>query len=638
MSDLFSPQTSPATYRVPSILLLVVIVIFSSLCFHTASLAQTVELPITLDNPILTTLIKDAYFKDPDNTARLVADSNPCTLLILSQPELGTREQYLNFSAHILFRLGTPVGGECFTPIKWEGIIDVIQRPEITPGTWELSFETMDVIVSTTDRKPIKGAKQLWKKIAPEINGFLGNFKIDLAPPVTDLHSFMLPLFPKNTRREAEIMLDSLRPGGIDIGDNGITVKVLVEIQETDRSHLEEDDLSLSDEEMEKIISLWETWDAFFVHLITTLSSQTLTEKEKGVLVTMLLEIRHTFVNEMQQHTIGKDFVREQFVDTWQQLSPIFKNYFLLNPDNSVLGYLSFITAADALAALDNFGPSLGIEISRNGLLRLMRILQADSEILDYSPVINTTLQELFDSNPPPPGSYNTLPAAVPIPEEQQQIMQSKPCKFNWLYDFFYSSAYAASPSFMEIKKWQTPENGIDEYLLRVRSMLDTVSISLLTRENIPEDIHTLYQTLIPAIAWQESCFRQFIVKKRKLTYLLSYNNSSVGIMQVNERVWRGVYDRNRLRWDIRYNAFAGCEIANLYLQKYVLPKSSPKFLENKSEVANIVYAMYNGGPSQHRKYLQRNKDKTFYKSDKLFRQKYNWVSTEKWHKIDICL
>lgn len=616
---------------IPQYLCCLFVISFCSLWFCTTSHAQTVELPITLENKILTTLLKDSYFKDSNETARLVAGDNPCTQLILSHPALEKREPYLNFSARILLHLGTKMGSECFTPIEWEGFIDVVQRPQISTETWELSFETMDVIVSTADRKPVLGADQLWKRISPEVEGFMSNFKINLAPPVADLRSFLLPLFSTNMRREAKIMLDSLRPGSIIIGEGGITVTILAEIQEAAKPHAEEGDLILSDRELEKTVALWEMWDAFFVHLITTLSSQALTEEEKDTLVTLLLKIRYTFVDEIQQHTIGRDFVREQFVDTWQQLSPIFKNHFLLNPENSVLGYLSFTTAADALAALDNLGPSLGIEISRNGLLRLIKILHADSEILDYSPVVNTTLQELFDSKPPPP-------APITTPEVQPHLMLKSPFNLEYLYSFFWSSAYAATPSFMEIKKWQTPKNGIDEYLLRVRSMLDTASIALLAREGVAEDIHNLYRTLITAIAWQESCFRQFVVRKNKLTYLLSYNNSSVGIMQINERVWRGVYDRNRLRWDIRYNAFAGCEIANLYLQKYVLPKSPSRLLKNKGELANIVYAMYNGGPSQYRKYLQRNKEKDFYKSDKLFRQKYSWVTTEKWHKIDICL
>ena len=35
-----------------------------------------------------------------------------------------------------------------------------------------------------------------------------------------------------------------------------------------------------------------------------------------------------------------------------------------------------------------------------------------------------------------------------------------------------------------------------------------------------------------------------------------------LGVMQVNKHVWRGFYDIDRLKWDVLYNAGAGCEIA----------------------------------------------------------------------------
>ena len=71
------------------------------------------------------------------------------------------------------------------------------------------------------------------------------------------------------------------------------------------------------------------------------------------------------------------------------------------------------------------------------------------------------------------------------------------------------------------------------------------------------------YRRLVPATAWQESCWRQFIRRGGKLVAIRS-RVGSVGIMQVNERVWRGVYDRKGLVGDIAYNTRAGAEIQNV--------------------------------------------------------------------------
>ena len=79
-----------------------------------------------------------------------------------------------------------------------------------------------------------------------------------------------------------------------------------------------------------------------------------------------------------------------------------------------------------------------------------------------------------------------------------------------------------------------------------------------------------MFPKVVLATAWQESCMRQFLIKKKKIVYLRSSNGSSVGVMQINERVWREIYDIDRLRWNIRYNARAGCEILDLYVTKSI--------------------------------------------------------------------
>ena len=77
--------------------------------------------------------------------------------------------------------------------------------------------------------------------------------------------------------------------------------------------------------------------------------------------------------------------------------------------------------------------------------------------------------------------------------------------------------------------------------------------------------------TSCPTTALIESCWRQYVVRGGKVTYLRS-QSSSVGIMQINQRVWRGFYDIERLRWDTAYNIRAGSQILARYLKDYAIP------------------------------------------------------------------
>ncbi|MEJ2057903.1 MAG: transglycosylase SLT domain-containing protein, partial [Desulfofustis sp.] len=331
--------------------------------------------------------------------------------------------------------------------------------------------------------------------------------------------------------------------------------------------------------------------------------------------------------------SVQRDFVRVQFLKGWQLLSGIFRKHLLQNPAQASLGYLSFITAGDALKILDELGPAFGVEISRNGLIRLAKIVGGESVELHYAPGINKALQRLFDIDSEDGDSPPAEPAE-PDTSPETSFFQM----LHHIEDLVLPAAHAAAlPSFSEIKTWQPPGQLSKDYIGRIRKLLNTAVTSLVVRKQHSDQLHKIYRHLIPAIAWQESCFKQFVVKDQKLTYLISYNNSSVGLMQVNERVWRGMYDIQRLRWDISYNASTGSDIADLYVQRYVMPKYGKQILSKPELLSQLVYAMYNGGPTQYEKFLKRSKSGKLYDSDRLFAQKYEWVRDQAWEQTSRC-
>jgi len=129
------------------------------------------------------------------------------------------------------------------------------------------------------------------------------------------------------------------------------------------------------------------------------------------------------------------------------------------------------------------------------------------------------------------------------------------------------------------------------------------------------------------------------LVKEGKVTYLRSYNNTSVGLMQVNERVWRGIYKPASLRWNIEYNTKAGCEILTLYLKRYVLALMGAPADPPDDQLALAMYAAYNGGPSRLERFLKSQKQKkTPWLAERLFFEKYNWVKQGRSELIPQCL
>ena len=597
--------------------------------------AEKVTLPLTLDYRLLTSLLLQNSFSGTNHSAALFGTPGDCSYVMISEPKFSSAKKLLHLEVKLDIRAGTKLGGNCFSPLEWHGYLELFQQPIFDSRTFALSFRTVDSTLLTLDRQPAIIAGFLWKFAKPRVYEHLDQIRLDLAPPIAELRSFLAPLFHEKAQRATQAMLDSLHGGRVEVGEEAVVVELLAEVEDVFQPRNDEQATALTREERERLVKLWETWDAFLVRLVVTMSTQPLHPEDRQTLIEVLLDTRYVFVAALDQQEIGEDFVRVQFLQAWQQLAPVFRRQLYAQPSEHSIGYLAFFTAADSLAVFDRMGPTLGIEISQQGLLRLAEMLVGKGTTLPYGPQLDERLRELLQLPPTEPEVDpfdNSEDINIPAKEPERDPLSR-------MFDFFFKSAYGAElPTYTEILRWKTPEDNLDEYMERVKVVLADSSDVVLSRGAIPKQFHKMFKKLIPAMAWQESCFRQFVVKDNKLTYLLSYNQSSVGIMQVNERVWRGVYDRSRLRWDIRYNTLAGCEIADLYLRTYALKYSDWDNGGDKDLLSRVVYAMYNGGPGQYKKFLARERSGKHYQSDQLFLEKLQWIGEEKWERIEDCL
>jgi len=96
--------------------------------------------------------------------------------------------------------------------------------------------------------------------------------------------------------------------------------------------------------------------------------------------------------------------------------------------------------------------------------------------------------------------------------------------------------------------------------------------------------------------------------------------------MQINERVWRGFYDLQKLRWDIDYNSKAGAEVLMNYLVKYAMKRGEQNKPGGINNLARASYSAYNGGPRQVSRYRRTDVSPVQQKKDALFWDKYQQV------------
>jgi hypothetical protein len=610
-----------------------------------SSEAKTMALPIHISYPMLRSLFVSELLTEPGPALVLIDKTDPCRRIRLSNPSFSKADSRIRLDLAVEMEGGTAVGSTCLLPIQWAGFIRAYARPRIDREKWQLRFEWLDSRLLDADRRPAVIMDRLWQVFEGPVFSRLNGMAIDLRPPLEELAPFLADMAAPEDRPRIRDFIESLAPEEMTATTAGVSGKISGDLKLPGAPAKPTRPRPLAPDEMTAFIRTWETWDAFLVKALLSLSEKPVKESERRILFDVLLETRYRFVDELGQSRHGPDFVRQQFMRAWDRLAPVFRAHLGKSPSDAPMSYLAFFTAADALAALDEVGPALNIEISREGLIRLARLIAQDGPArLKHLPAVNPSLRRLLGMGAPleaagpafdkeefnlePTGSESRLRLGRLLAEAKHLFLPA-PCR---------ASSPRPLPGIRELRKWLVSRENLDPYMKKVRALLQGAVRESLRQGRVPQEHRQLFRDLVFATAWQESCFRQFVVKNRKLTFIRSYNNSSVGMMQVNERVWRGIYDLQHLRWDVDYNVRAGVEILDRYLTRYALARAEAATALSAAELAGCVYAMYNGGPSQFRKYLARLESADFYDIDRYFREKYEWVRRGKWDRLRKCL
>lgn len=659
--------------------------------------AETVKLPMTVEYSLLRTLIVEQAYPEAGERAEIVAMNDGCNEVWLANPQLAEENGDVRYQTEMHVTWGTPVAGNCIAPIRWSGSIVFWQQPAVD-DLWRLRFTTRNSMLlnQAGEKAAIPGL--IWDLVKKNVHDYIDSIAISLAPPVDNVKQLLRPQAAGDgvELSAADQFLASMRPEQPQVKKNGLAINILADVLLPPPSELDELGVPpIEDPEaQERIMALWRTWDALLVNMIGQLSARELTVEDRQLLLDTLLAVRYEFSEVLGGPGLTTNFVRRQFIESWISLKPLFERHLTPRPADSMLGYLSFFTAADALVVLDRLGPVLGIDVSREGFYRLAHMLSdqkldesgaVDNHLRDVlgigaplavpvaepplseSPPLESPPLEPPPVTPPPaelvpaepgeslpaaPGSMEREPPAkgeapfAPVPNEEL-LNDTEPGVFawpDWRKLLAPAEACAATtPQQDQVSGWTAGITPASQLLPRVRKVLVKVAGSQEEKFDAAVGEEGWGQRLLEATAWQESCFRQFIVKDKKITYLLSYNNTSVGVMQVNEKVWRGIYDVQELRWNVEYNIMAGSEILALYLNRYLGSHKDFKRYSGDTAgnryLATWLYALYNAGPAQLKKFPQRTgTGKKLNRIERSFQEKFDKVGGQDWGAQVKCL
>ncbi len=570
--------------------------------------ARDVSIPVQIDYQYLQQALIKQIYTGPELSREVWNDATGCGSIVLSDPRIDSQNGLLRITNTTLINISLPMGTGCVPVFRQTGIVETYHQPQIEKNRAVLRFDVVDMKVYNQDKTPlVQGrALELLKQFAgPQ----LAAMRIDLEPALAEIKQFLPEVMPEENAESLRKVLDSL--AFQSIAAEQATLDVMLGLTVDDKPRIEHPEPPLTPAELDRWEQHWQQWDAFITYTIKQLSAHSKSDEVRETLLELLIETRYDILTLLSGPVDqASDPVRDMFVNVWSRLAPVLREVSHELKGDLFLHYTTFIVAGDILQVLDHLGPGVGLEISVDGMRRMARMLAPDDsrDPLEYNLDIDPLLRKLFDTSLSPP-------VDDPLP----------PDKLSWLVKSAYASTGNASLR-RKLSNWVPAREEIGEYLPLVHQLLTQTAAETQKSKKLDSSYKKLFHDMLLATAWQESCWRQFIKSGGDIKPIMSVSGS-VGIMQVNRKVWRGFYDVKQLEKDIAYNATAGSEILLHYFRDYALKKEAGK-KGGVDNLARATYGAYNGGPRHLTRYRESGTRADLRKIDESFWSKYQKIKS----------
>ena len=536
--------------------------------------AGRVEIPLRVPLEALGQALRAQFAASPGRPASIYREGR-CRYLNLDTPRLEAVSGQLQLVGPGSAALGLEVFGSCQNAADWNGTMQFMLAPLVDSAGRVRLRVVGSRLTDAGGNTPALGF--IWELSKRYVHPRLHQFSYDVGALRAALVALVRSAAPPENAAALELALNGLQVLQPRVEAAGIVVPIVLELPDAWLTAPRPTSTPpLTEAEIEALDNALRPWDAFLVYSIRQVARDGGDTALRKRLFTLLLESRHQLTAILAGEVVAVgDPLRALFVGAWDELRTILTEAHRDGLINAPwLDYALFIDAGDALLALDAAAPGLGMRVSTDGLRQLARSLRpADtSDPLAFDWAEDPELRRLFD--------VEEIPQGAPPPRR------------SWL-ELFIRSAHAGDDP-RPLDRWVPTRDELGLYQGRIGELLAKVAAAELQRGKLAAPYDRVFRDLVPATALIESCWRQYVHRGGKVSYLRS-SASSVGIMQINERVWRGFYDIQKLRWDTTYNVRAGTRILMRYVKDYAIP-----YAERNGEVgyvARAAYAVYNAGP-----------------------------------------
>lgn len=581
-----------------------------------SSLAGTADVPLHIDMRHLKDQVSDALDLDAGGRARLVADS--CNRVELADPQLTGRTRSLEISLALTVHSGVMAFGRCTGPRPVAGRFQVELEPGIGNGGRAIVFRPLSAAI----RRPDGGAGFLARTASDLADRLivprLAAIEVDMSSSLLAIDALVEEFVPANDDGRSPLA-ERARLAEVNMSDDGLVALLAIGLQPMAQGD-PRPEAPLDQAELAQWQRIEDELDGFLTTIIVRLAGQ-LDEREVQLdLLGVLVDARQRIAEALAADS-ADDPVEALFLDTWRALRPLLGRVHRLDiADNVDLRLAGFLAAGDSLAAIQALGPEYGLELSRDGLRRLARLLLDEQAPLRFTPLsleIDPQLQRLLGMGSGP------VHAARP--------------RTGW-FEWLVPSAHAAAASPAEPLRGLVPRLAtLDDYLALVEELLaHEIDTHLDANPRLSDEHRRLFGPLVRATAWKETCWRHYVGRTDQPEVIRS-PVGAVGMMQIMGRVWRGVYDIERLEADVQYNVAAGIKILEHYLVDYAVRRAEHEQPGGIDNLVRATYAAYNGGPSHLSRYRREQTPERLRAIDREFWRHFEQMKNQNWPDVASC-
>ena len=343
----------------------------SIILVSTASRAREVVVPVPLDYRLIRNVLITELYTGEGQTARLWKDGKQCSFLDLSNPEIAGENQQVKIANDVHAQFGAKMGGKCMTLVKWNGILETLQKPTLDKTGNVLSFPVSSIHAFDKNGQNLN-IEQLQELLQKVVAPKLADLKIDLNKSRGDIVKTLLPYVSAEDSEQLNDSVNSLRFNSVKTDAKSILLNL--GFTANLKTPLHKPAPVLSETELQQWQSVWQSWQASLDKAISQAPLEGDLAASRDTLRDILQKAGKAFEQGLSRDsTEGHDPVRAFIHDSWDELGPLLRNVSKQFPGAEGLRYLTLIAATDLMHELEAIGSPFGLEISSNGLRKIAR-------------------------------------------------------------------------------------------------------------------------------------------------------------------------------------------------------------------------------------------------------------------------